>query len=454
MMASFLDRKVNELRFKLQSLPNELKSWRDQSAANQALEKNHSQISRLAFRVEGLHGKVISEFKDLEKNGKLLLFADSLERKALAVHMVWDFFRSKFALREVGAFAPYLALADAFTRECYVEPFRKMKNLPTGELCPAPLVTFDNEISPWAKPQNLSKPDPQEGGFLTPQQFNDALKQLPVALLGLPWSFLSYLPHMSLLAHEVGHAIERDCDLESTLDLAANNMPLSDEGHRAAWQTWRKEVFADLYGALMAGPAFVWSLADYLAKDEQSITAENRPHSNQSWTQYPTTSLRILLLCRFLESHNFAADAASIRSQWKTDYPEHSLPGFEKDFDSVIDALASAARFADLSGLAFPTPVAPAMTSPERRIAGLYSRDIELRDNEPQPARAYVAAARLLMDQQTVRPLEEVWRKLAQHHLRSRPPFVAGENLQQPVIEEDRERAAGAEVADILFRDL
>src|SRR5262249_18447627 len=366
MMASFPDRKVNELRFKLQSLPNELKSWRDQSAANQALEKNHSQISRLAFRVEGLHGKVISEFKDLEKNGKLLLFADSLERKALAVHMVWDFFRSKFALREVGAFAPYLALADAFTRECYVEPFRKMKNLPTGELCPAPLVTFDNEISPWAKPQSLSKPDPQEGGFLTPQQFNDALKQLPVALLGLPWSFLSYLPHMSLLAHEVGHAIERDCDLESTLDLAAANMPLSDEAHRDAWQTWRQEVFADIYGGLMAGPAFVWSLADYLAKDAQSITAESRPKLNESWTAYPTTSLRILLLCRFLELHKFATEAAKIRLQWKNDYPAHSLPHFEDDFDSVIEALSAAAGFPELAGFAFPPAAAAAMNSPEQ----------------------------------------------------------------------------------------
>jgi hypothetical protein len=79
---------------------------------------------------------------------------------------------------------------------------------------------------------------------------------------------------------------------------------------------------------------------------------------------------------------------------------------------------------------------------------------MELKDTEPQPARAYVAAARLLMDQKTVRPLEEVWKKLAQHHLRSRPPFVAGENAPQSVIEEDRERAAGADVADILFRDL
>jgi hypothetical protein len=453
-MASFPDRKVSELRFKLQSLPDELKSWRERSSANQALEKNHSQIRRLTLRVEGLHGKVISEFKDLEEKGKLLLFADSLERKALAVHMVWDFFRSKFALREVGAFAPFLALADAFTRECYIETFRKMKNLSADELCPAPLVTFDNEISPWAKPQSLSKPDPQEGGFLTPQQFNDALKQLPVALLGLPWSFLSYLPHMSLLAHEVGHAIERDCDQESMLDLAAANMPLSDEGRRAAWQTWRKEVFADLFGALMAGPAFAWSLADYLAKDAQSITAESRPQLNQSWTQYPTTSLRILLLCRFLERHSFATDATAIRLQWEKDYPAHSLPDFEKDFDSVIDAISAAARFPELVGFSFPPPVPPAMNSPERRIAALYRQDMELKDTEPQPARAYVAAARLLMDQKTVRPLEEVWKKLAQHHLRSRPPFVAGENAPQSVIEEDRERAAGADVADILFRDL
>src|SRR5687767_12809741 len=137
-MTSFLDRKVNELRFKLQSLPDELKSWRDRSRANHPLEKNHSQIKRLTLRVEGLHGKVTSEFQDHEEKEQLLAFADSLERKALAVHTVWDFFRSKLALREVPRFAPYLALADAFTRECYVGPFRTLMNLTPDEMCPAP----------------------------------------------------------------------------------------------------------------------------------------------------------------------------------------------------------------------------------------------------------------------------------------------------------------------------
>src|SRR5262245_19191225 len=175
-MTSFTDRKVSELRFKLESLPDELNSWRERSSANMALEKNHSQISRLALRVEGLHSKVVSEFDELEKNKTVLLHADSLERKALAVHTVWDFFRSKLALREIRAFAPYLALADAFTRECYVGSFRTLNNLKSDELCPAPLVTFDNEISPWARPQTSSKPDSQEGGFLTAQQFDQALK--------------------------------------------------------------------------------------------------------------------------------------------------------------------------------------------------------------------------------------------------------------------------------------
>src|SRR5262249_23204622 len=147
---------------------------------------------------EGLHKRVVSEFEDLEKKGTLLQAADSLERKTLAVHTVWDFFRSKLALREVGTFAPYLALADAFTRECYVEPFRVLNNIAKDQFCPAPLVTFDNEISPWARPRNDEKPDAQAGGFLTSQQFSDALKQLPIALIGLPWSFLSYLPHMAL----------------------------------------------------------------------------------------------------------------------------------------------------------------------------------------------------------------------------------------------------------------
>jgi hypothetical protein len=50
--------------------------------------------------------------------------------------------------------------------------------------------------------------------------------------------------------------------------------------------------------------------------------------------------------------------------------------------------------------------------------------------------------------------LEEVWDKLAEHHLKSRPPAVAGRGAETDGISEERERAAGAAIADSLFRDL
>jgi hypothetical protein len=260
---------------------------------------------------------------------------------------------------------------------------------------------------------------------------------------------------MSLLAHEVGHAIERDCDLGAALDLAADRMRLDQEAHRPAWKSWRKEVFADLYGALMAGPAFVWSLADYLAKDEPSISAERRPQGNGSWTAYPTTSLRIHLLCRFLELHKFNDDAALIRNQWKKDYPAHELQDYESESDVVISALSAAGRFGELSALAFPLPVPPAMASPERMIAALYRQGIEPRDDQPQPARSYVAAARLLMNEPPREPLANVWEKLARHHLRSQTPFVAGQKQRdEDLLADERELKAGADIADILFRGL
>lgn len=67
----FLDRKEKELRFKLSSLPQELKFWRERGAVSKSLEKNHSQITRLTLQLEGLQAKLEAELVSTVRSDQL-----------------------------------------------------------------------------------------------------------------------------------------------------------------------------------------------------------------------------------------------------------------------------------------------------------------------------------------------------------------------------------------------
>src|SRR5207244_3369449 len=99
-----------------------------------------------------------------------------------------------------------------------------------------------------------------------------------------------------VIGHEVGHVVEEDFKLTAGLDdrLAnAMNKALIDEKRQPAWKMWRREIFADLYGNLVGGPAFVGSLLDFLATDQTSTETDRR--EGPRWGSYPPDYLRILL---------------------------------------------------------------------------------------------------------------------------------------------------------------
>ncbi len=422
---AFLKRKEEELRWKLASLPEELKDWRERAQKANSLEKNHSQIDRLSRQIEGLQAMVMAELVKAVDDGELWLRAESLEKKALIVHTLWDQFRSRLSLRLVSPFDTYLALADAYARECYVPVYRHLHKIASDQLCPAPLVTFDHQVSPWMKPEaGAAELDGRDGTLLTAQQLQDALEQLPLALIGLPWSYITYLPHIALLAHEVGHAIERSAQLTKPLDQAVGDAKLGDEKRRAAWQDWRKEVFADWYGCAMGGPAFVRSLVDHLANDEAQIARQTRPHQNGSWTAYPTATVRVLLACHTMRDMGFKTEADEIVGAWSEAYPQNQLQAFSSDFDAIVNGFCSVLDLKQAEYGSFSRPIMDAAIL----VTNMYRQGGKLAKTAPKPARAYVTAARLLTQgPPTAVPVQALWQLLRQHHLESRPAGVAGE---------------------------
>jgi hypothetical protein len=249
---------------------------------------------------------------------------------------------------------------------------------------------------------------------------------------------------MSLLAHEVAHAVERDGVLTQTLaDALAAALVASDR--RAAWQAWMREVFADLYGCWMAGPAFVWSLSDFLAGDQISIGKQTRPHSNGDWTDYPTATLRVRFACSVLEQRQFKSEAAQILQAWQASYPEvfasDRLGAFAEDFGVVSDCLAQAARLKEIRTVFTPTLLSMAATNCNLLVAGAQIDQIN------PPPQVYVSTARLLMSRNLGESsLLALWQRLVDHHIETRTPDVAG-NAQEPTVDAEEERRQGEVLA-------
>jgi hypothetical protein len=442
-----LRKKAAELEWKLRSLPDELKAWRHQSELGQPFEKHHSQIRRLALQMEGLHNKIVGDFHQAVTQSTLFAFADSLEKRALAVHTVWDFFRSKFALRAVEPLGSYLKMADAYARECY-EPVRQKFVAGGGaDRCEPPLVTFDNRVSPWSLSRKATyTPASDPGGIVATTAFTDVVSMLPIPLLGLPWHYITYLPHVVFLAHECGHAVDKDFGLDKDIQLALAQSEI-DAARLPGWHAWRREMFADVFACRAAGPSYAMALADVLTRDSSRIGEEVRTH--QRWGDYPTTTLRILLNSEALSQFGFEEDAQALQRRWLADYPVHAMKPFADDLPVVVKALQKGAGLPE-KDLAFTA----ADSAQSRRTANLYFAGGQHAATDVYPVRVLIAAARemLTLPGATQPVLEQHWAALCHHAVTSRPPgLLTAEAQRAKEFDPESERTQAEALVEVLF---
>lgn len=443
-----LQRKTTELEAKLRSMPSELDVWLGLSELGKPFEKHHSQIRRLSLQMRLLHDKVVGEYAKAVKDATLLDVAVSLEKRSLAIHTVWDFFRAKFALRAVEPLGSYLKMADAFARECY-DPVRAQFVAAGGaDRREPPLVTFDNRVSPWALARDgRYAPASDPGGIIATSAFSEVVSKLPIPLLGLPWHYLSYLPHVVFLAHECGHAVEKDFGLNPSTQDALNASGI-DAKRLPAWQAWQREVFADVFACYTAGPAYPAALAEVLASDQSRVEAEVKPGST-GWGNYPTTSLRMLLNIETIKVLGFDQDAARLRDQWTFDYPAHAMTTFEDDLPVIAKAMLGGAALPQ-NGLRFTAADrAQSMTT-----ADLYRANGRHQPTDVYPVRVLIAAAQELQNPPALAPqaLDKHWAALCMHAVKSRPPGLLGADKQRAsLLDADHERAQADVIGDVLF---
>jgi hypothetical protein len=334
MNAGLNQRRRAEIEAKVKSLYVELEHWKALTERESlGLRRHYTQVRRLAAVLEGLVESVRKDLRQMPAEAIVLDKAMALENGILAAHSIWEVFRTKFVLREDKLFRGMLAACDDLAWECYGPAMQQFDPSRKGP----PLVYFSATWSPFMVPrdssfQNEVRAGPGAAGALRDDAFIEVLKHLPIPLIGVPWYHTFHLPGAIVIAHEVGHVVEFDFDL--TTDIATT---LSSAGldHREIWMGWAAEVFADLYGCLCMGPAFVGAMMDLLTTSVDSVQKEVRTGG-----KYPTRALRIELMLDALTYLGHETDVCRLRTTWEDVYGTNgAVANFKDDVAKVTSAI-------------------------------------------------------------------------------------------------------------------
>src|SRR6266542_445603 len=166
-----VQRKSVDLQRKLSSIEEEFKTWQKLSERGKPFEKHHTQIRRITDLLDSLLAKIRTGLKDLQdRPAQVVALARACETNILELYRIWEYFRSKLALRRIDRFEQYLEAADEFAWACY-RPARDRalqarekgrKGQPASPLFPPdkfkgpPLVFLNSGWSPFTVPRDFA----------------------------------------------------------------------------------------------------------------------------------------------------------------------------------------------------------------------------------------------------------------------------------------------------------
>jgi hypothetical protein len=391
-------RKRAEIEQKLAGIHSEFAHWVAETGKGKPLRKHQSQIQRLTDQLGGMADGVAKKAKKIPADGdSLLAHSRSLQLRILEVHRLWDYFRSKLSVRYVTGLADYLAAADDLAWECY-EPVREAAGSAEEQVVvrAAPLIFLTGEFSPYTHTRAGHYEVESLPDVLDSEEFQAVAAALPVPVIGVPWYQVAHLPDAPLICHEIGHNLEAELALTQTMQghLATALKGLDDYERAVAWDTWRPEIFADMYGVLCSGPAFVASMSDLLAADPVEIADEAQIAA--AWHAHPPAAVRMRLMTHALTLQGFDGEGAQLRTAWETVFPLHAKNKYLDDAPAIAAALWNGI-YPELGKR--PLPAALSFTAQQQNYA-LAVQEGVLAGQLPQinDIRCLIAASRLAFD--------------------------------------------------------
>lgn len=269
-------------------------------AVNQLLESLRTDLFGRNARLTRLIEASLAD-PSPERLQSVLALKERAHNSVRATERVWDFYFELFGQRQ-SRFGLWLVACDRIALDCYQKAFVNVgvaKSVPA----PPPFSYMRTGFSPatWRRGIPL-----QRLGQLNPFP----LIQLPYHRLVNPWT-------LGAILHEVSHNLHNDLGLAQVVPrriisrLLSAGMPPSVAG---TWGRWNREIFADMSGLLLGGPAIVASLMDVVGRSPATVTAFS-PKS-----VHPTPYLRTYLSIDLLRKMGFPREAARYQRSWEQLY--------------------------------------------------------------------------------------------------------------------------------------
>lgn len=360
-------------------------------AANQLMVKLRKRLSALADQV-GQASALSIEIPSTRHLQELLILKEGAGRQAKHLEQVWDFYLELFAQRQT-RFANGLLAIDRIALDCYQAVYTglgKMRSIPT----PPPFSYMETGFTPATFRRGI--PLSRLGQWLNPFP----VIQLPLHRLASPWT-------LGAVHHAASHNLQHDLELWEEVPRRIQRRLQQAGMEPEVWQTWaqwHKEIWADLCGLLLGGPAMVSSLMDVVARSPRTALFY-KPDA-----VHPTPYLRIFISLELLRRMGFPRESAVIRRLWTRMYPspdERNIPASLLDSFSLANRLVvDTIGFQPYVQLGNKTLAQVVRFKPGFRhmIREAAQRLASGTDPGIIPARFLVGAARSALDQQLTSP--------------------------------------------------
>mgnify|MGYP003288295728 CR=1 FL=1 len=309
-----------------------------------------------------------------------------------AIERIWDFYFELFGQRQ-SMFADWLLACDRIALDCYQVSYMRCgvaKSIPA----PPPFTYMRTGFSPATFRRAI--PLRRLGRQLNPFP----LVQIPYHRMVNPWT-------LGAVLHEVSHNLMNDLGLARAVPARIGRRLLDPGLPRqvaAIWVRWNRELYADVSGLLLGGPAVVGSLLDVIGRSPEAVLAfdPRGPH--------PTPYLRAFISFELLRRMGFADQAEHYRRLWTRLYPDaragtlprRLLETFPAANRMVVDAVCYQ-RFDALGGKQL-AEVLPFGHKEQQITEEVAQRLAAGTDPGILPERLLIGAARFALDQRLARP--------------------------------------------------
>ena len=303
-------------------LEEELESWWERYAEKRRkafIAPGH--LEALTRMVEELLRRARGPGSTLEK----------LERLSRA-ETIWQIARQCDQARRDPALGECLQWADAVAHDAYAAGKRAAEKgrVPLGqeERLEMPLVVLEPGVSPATYGRGARPVAPTFRG-----QYDI---ELPFPIILLPPDYLAQPGLLATILHEVGHDLDFDFSLSSSM-IKEGLFSVLPVARRDAWTRWLPEVLADLIALRLGGPGYIDALAE-IALNLQGIR-HGWEAAGSADQQHPPVALRLQILRR-APCHIAPAPGWAWAAEVEAVLAEERARAYADEIDSFLAAIS------------------------------------------------------------------------------------------------------------------